>query len=114
MTGSRWHCRTLARINSLNSNCLGLRAVHHIIWTALNVLGRPYDALFLEFLLAFGLWIPLAFIGARLAGIGGLFGGLSLANVVGGIVAYIWVDRVVEKQRLTLEMPTPSDGAAPE
>ena len=83
---------------------LGLRAVHHIIWTALNVLGRPYDALILEFLLAFGLWIPLAFVGARVAEIGGLFGGLSLANVVGGIAAYIWVDRVVEKQRRKQEM----------
>jgi len=83
---------------------LGLRGVHHIIWTALNVLGRPYDALILEFLLAFGLWIPLAFVGARVAEIGGLFGGLSLANVVGGIAAYIWVDRVVEKQRRKQEM----------
>ncbi|UCD51962.1 MAG: MATE family efflux transporter [Phycisphaerales bacterium] len=83
---------------------LGLRSVHHITWTSLNVLGRPYDALFLEFLLAFGLWIPLAFIGSRLAEIGGLFGGLSLANVVGGVAAYIWVDRVVEKQRRKHEM----------
>jgi len=88
---------------------LGLRAVHHIIWTALNVLGRPYDALFLEFLLAFGLWIPLAFIGSRLAEIGGLFGGLSLANVVGGVAAYIWVDRVVEKERRRQEMLSSDD-----
>ena len=76
---------------------LGLRSVHHIIWTALNVLGRPYDALFLEFLLAFGLWIPLAFVGAHLWEIGGLFCGLSLANLLGGATAYIWVDRVTEK-----------------
>jgi len=76
---------------------LGLRSVHHIIWTALNVLGRPYDALFLEFLLAFGLWIPLAFVGAHLWQIGGLFCGLSLANLLGGATAYVWVDRVTEK-----------------
>ena len=76
---------------------LGLRSVHHIIWTALNVLGRPYDALFLEFLLAFGLWVPLAFVGAHFWQIGGLFCGLSLANLLGGAVAYVWVDRVTEK-----------------
>ena len=79
---------------------LGLRGVHHIIWTTLNVLGRPYDAMFLEFLLAFGLWIPLAFVGAHLAQIGGLFCGLSLANILAGVTAYIWVDRVTAKQRL--------------
>ena len=78
---------------------LGLRGVHNIIWTALNVLGRPYDAMFLEFLLAFGLWIPLALLGARLAEIGGVFCGLALANLIAGVTAYIWVDRVVDRQR---------------
>ena len=93
---------------------LGLRSVHHIIWTALNVLGRPYDALFLEFLLAFGLWIPLAFAGAHVAAIAGVFGGLSVANIVGGITAYIWVDRVVEKQRRKREMLSSGDAETPE
>ena len=78
---------------------LGWRGVHQIIWTALNVLGRPYDALFLEFLLAFGLWIPLAYLGAHLAQIGGVFCGLALANILAGITAYVWVDRVTDKQR---------------
>jgi putative MATE family efflux protein len=73
---------------------LGLRGVHLVTWTALNVLGRPYDALFLESLLAFGLWIPLALLGAHLAEVAGLFCGLSLANILGGLAAYVWVDRV--------------------
>lgn len=75
---------------------LGLRSIHQITWTTLNVLGRPYDALFLEALLAFGLWLPLAFLGARLADIGGLFCGLSLANIIAGITAFIWVTRVTK------------------
>jgi len=87
---------------------LGLRGVHHIIWTTLNVLGRPYDALFLEFLLAFGLWIPLAFVGARVAQIGGLFCGLSLANILGGLTAYVWVDRVTEQQKSRQDASQPS------
>ncbi len=78
---------------------LGLRGIHQVIWTALNVLGRPYDALFLEFLLAFGLWIPLAFAGAHLAQIGGLYCGLSLANILAGTAAIVWVNRVTKKAR---------------
>jgi putative MATE family efflux protein len=73
---------------------LGLRGVHLLTWTALNVLHRPYDAMFLETLLAFGLWIPLALLGAHLAQIGGLYCGLSLANLLAGLTAYIWIDRV--------------------
>lgn len=76
---------------------LGLRGIHQVIWTSLNVLGRPYDALFLEFLLAFGLWIPLAFVGAHLAQIGGVYCGLSLANILAGATAIVWVNRIVKK-----------------
>lgn len=78
---------------------LGLRSIHQIVWTSLNVLGRPWDSLILEFLLAFGLWIPLAWAGAELAGTAGLYWGLTLANIAGGIIAYIWVDRILVKER---------------
>jgi len=81
---------------------LGLRSIHQIVWTSLNVLGRPWDSLVLEFLLALGLWIPLAWAGAELAGTAGLYWGLTLANVVGGIVAYIWVDKVLKMERRRL------------
>jgi len=77
---------------------LGLRGIHLVVWTSLNVLGRPYDSLFLEFLLAFGLWIPLALAGAHLAQLPGLYGGLSLANLLAGAVAYVWIDRVVKRK----------------
>ena len=77
---------------------LGLRSIHQITWTSLNVLGRPYDAMFLEALLAFGLWLPLAFAGARLAQIGGVFCGLSVANIVAGIAAFVWVGRVTKER----------------
>lgn len=77
---------------------LGLRSIHQIIWTSLNVLGRPWDSLILEFLMAFLLWIPLAWIGGELAGITGLYWGLALANVIGGIAAHFWVERVLAKE----------------
>jgi len=81
------------------SASMGLRGVHLITWTALNVLHRPYDAMFLESLLAFALWIPLALLGAHLAQIAGLYCGLSLANILAGLTAYLWIDRVVTKQQ---------------
>ncbi len=74
---------------------LGLRGIHQVVWTSLNVLGRPYDSLVLEFLLAFGLWIPLTLLGAHLAGMEGLCGGLTVANTIAGIAAFVWIDRVV-------------------
>ncbi|MFC1764397.1 MATE family efflux transporter [Planctomycetota bacterium] len=76
---------------------LGLRGVHNTIWTALNVMHRPYDALGLEFLLAFALWIPLAWLGARVSQLTGLYGGLCVANILAGAVALVWVQRVMKK-----------------
>jgi MATE family, multidrug efflux pump len=78
---------------------LGLRSIHQIIWTSLNVMGRPWDALILEFLLAFTLWIPFAWAGAQIAGTSGLYGGLTLANIIAGVIAYIWVDRILVKEK---------------
>jgi Na+-driven multidrug efflux pump len=89
----------------LISVSLGLRGVHQIIWTALNVLGRPYDSLALECLLAFCLWIPFSLAGAHIAQITGVFFGLSFANIIAGIIAFAWENRVVKKEKIALEMP---------
>jgi putative MATE family efflux protein len=75
---------------------LGLRGVHQIIWTALNVLGRPYDSLALELILAFGLWIPFSIVGAQAAQLTGVFFGLSVASIIAGVIAYIWAKRVLK------------------
>jgi Na+-driven multidrug efflux pump len=81
---------------------LGLRGIHQIIWTALNVLGRPYDAMGLEFLLAICLWIPLGLAGGAIAQIGGVYAGLSLANIIAGAVAIVWAARVMETTKKKL------------
>lgn len=78
---------------------LGLRSIHQIIWTSLNVLGRPWDSLILEFLLAFALWIPFAWIGALMYGTAGLYWGLTLANIIAGVIAYVWVDWILVKEK---------------
>jgi putative MATE family efflux protein len=87
----------------LISASLGLRGVHQIIWTALNVLGRPYDSLALECLLAFCLWIPFSLAGAHFAQITGVFFGLSFANIIAGVIAFGWATRVVKREKIALE-----------
>jgi len=77
------------------SASLGLRGVHQIMWTALNVLNRPLSALVLELILAFGLWTPFAFAGAGLAQMAGVYTGLSAANILAGIIAIVWANRVI-------------------
>ncbi len=74
---------------------LGLRGIHNITWTSLNVLGRPYDAMGLELLLAFALWIPFAAIGAHFGRLSGLYLGLTLANILAGLAAWFWMKRVI-------------------
>lgn len=74
---------------------LGMRGIHQIIWTSLNVLGRPYDSLFLELILTFGFWIPFALAGAHAAQLPGLYAGISCANICAGVVAILWGDRVI-------------------
>jgi len=81
----------------LVSLSLGLRGIHQIIWTALNVMKRPYDSLVLELILAFGLWVPFSLAGSHIAGIQGVYIGLSIANCIAGVIAWIWIDRVVDK-----------------
>jgi hypothetical protein len=51
----------------------------------------------LEFLLAFALWVPLAMAGGHLQGSAGVFTGISVANIIGGIVAMVWIARVLNK-----------------
>ena len=80
---------------------LGLRGVHNTIWTALNVLERPYDAMALELLLAFVLWIPLAILGGRYAGVIGVYVGLSLSNVLAGLAAAFWCRRLLNQMQKT-------------
>jgi putative MATE family efflux protein len=73
----------------------GLRGVHFVATAALSVLHRPIDAAFLTLLQFFGLYFPLAVLGSRLIGLGGVFGAGCVANIVAGALAYVWLRRIV-------------------
>jgi len=68
---------------------------------ALSVLHRPIDAALLTVLQFFGLYVPLALVGSRLLGLGGIFGAGCVANVVAGALAYVWLRRIVAMRTLT-------------
>jgi Na+-driven multidrug efflux pump len=66
-----------------------------LVRTALNVLNRPFQAAALTVIQMFVLYIPLAYIGSYLFGVPGIFVAAAAANVIAGIVAYIWLRRVL-------------------
>jgi putative MATE family efflux protein len=73
----------------------GLRGVHFVATAALSVLHRPIDAAVLTLVQFFGLYFPLALLGSRLLGLKGVFGAGSIANIVAGALAYVWLRRIV-------------------
>jgi putative MATE family efflux protein len=73
----------------------GLWGVFRLSNVALNVLNRPLQAAFLNVLQLFVLYIPLAILGSHLVGLRGVFGAATVANVLSGAAAYVWLGRVL-------------------
>ena len=69
----------------------GLRGACVLAPAVFNGMGRPMVAAALNILRMFGLYVPLAWLGSKLYGLGGLFAGLSLANMIAGVVALVWM-----------------------
>jgi Na+-driven multidrug efflux pump len=65
----------------------GLRGVCVLANAALNALHRPWRSALLNVVRLLGLYIPLAWLGGRIGGYPWLLGGISLANVLAGLVA---------------------------
>jgi putative MATE family efflux protein len=60
---------------------------------AFNGMGRPIAATAISALRMFVVNVPVAWLGARLFGVWGVFLGIALANVVVGVLAALWVRR---------------------
>jgi putative MATE family efflux protein len=76
----------------------GLVGVLMISNTTLNVLERPLHASGLTLMQMFGLYVPLALLGAGTAGLSGVFTAALAANVTTGIAAYFVLKRVMERR----------------
>lgn len=85
----------------------GLRGVAIVTSSTLNALHRPLLAGGHNMVRMFGLYIPLGYLGGRMAGIMGLFAGIALANVIAGVLGWVLVTRVLARQRQA-ELPAPA------
>lgn len=81
---------------------LGLKGVHQFAWSTLNVLDRAKQSLFLELLHGFVLTIPLALLGGWRYEAFGVFCGIGVANVAGGGIGYILLQRAVRQVNVAI------------
>ena len=86
------------QVNSVGSAYLwivpvsfGLEGAVMVINAAFNGLGSPMPAVAISLIRMFVLYVPLAWGLSLLWGVGGVFAGAALANVLSGILAWIWL-----------------------
>ena len=87
----------------------GLRGCAFLVVSAFNAMNKPLLSIGLNLVRMLVLYIPLAVIGSRLAGLTGLFVGLCLANLGAGTLS-ISIERLVFQKSRNLE---PSYKATP-
>ena len=84
----------------------GLQGVLTLSTSALNVLRKPLHAAVLSIARMFVLYIPLAYLGSMLFGVGGVFGAAAVANITTGVGAYLWLKRVLTNGAIVVPQPT--------
>ena len=65
-----------------------------------NGLKKPLPAAALSLIRMFTLYVPLAFLGSRLLGLKGIFGGIAIANFGTAALSTIWIRRQMAKTGL--------------
>jgi putative MATE family efflux protein len=78
----------------------GAHGIVILVMVALNVLGRPRTALAITIIRLAILYVPLAYLGATVGGLQGLFMGAALGNVLAAIWTAVIIRRVCRDQRL--------------
>ncbi|MCK4777350.1 MAG: MATE family efflux transporter [Actinomycetia bacterium] len=78
----------------------GLAGALLLATIALNVLHRPLHAALLSIIQMFALYVPLVFAGSFLYGIPGIFGGITIAYILSGIISYMVLKNILKKESL--------------
>ncbi len=83
----------------------GAYGVVVVVIAAFNGMGQPMPAVAISVTRMGILYLPLAWLGAQLAGIPGVFLGASAANLLAGALAYGWFVRATRSVRVASDTP---------
>ena len=78
----------------------GMQGVGRLVSVTLNAINRPMHAAALTVVRLVVLLVPLAYLGSQWFGLKGLFAGVAVANVLAGIVAWVWIQQVCKRGRV--------------
>ncbi|CSC66812.1 Na+-driven multidrug efflux pump [Vibrio cholerae] len=81
----------------------GFQGVVMMLVSALNALHQPLKAFQWSFMRLFVFTLPAAWIGGRLYNIEGLFIGIAVGNILGGLLGYLYALRL-RRQTLTPDL----------
>ena len=76
----------------------GTAGIIMVVNAAFNGLGRPLPAVMISLTRMGLLYIPLAYVGARLFGVNGVFVAATLSNLLVGSAAFVWNWRICQQQ----------------
>lgn len=71
----------------------GAYGIVMVMNAAFNGLGKPMPAVYVSVTRMIVLYVPLALIGGELFGVAGIFGAYAIANLLSGLLGYIWARR---------------------
>ena len=73
---------------------------------AFNGLGKPMPAVYISATRMLLLYVPMAILGRQLFGIAGIFGAYAIANLLSGLLSYLWARRTAHNLFAVSDMHT--------
>ncbi|MEC8056892.1 MAG: MATE family efflux transporter, partial [Pseudomonadota bacterium] len=77
----------------------GFQGIVMMLISAMNAMHQPLKAFQWSFMRLFVFTLPFAWVGSQIDGVEGLFIGLALGNIMGGISGYWFALRVEKDSR---------------
>jgi putative MATE family efflux protein len=89
----------------------GAYGVVMIMNAAFNGLGKPMPAVYISVTRMMLLYLPLAIVGRQLYGIAGIFAAYAVANILSGLLSYLWARRTAHNILSVSDVHPDSTGA---
>ncbi len=89
----------------------GAYGVVMVMNAAFNGLGKPMPAVYISVTRMILLYLPLAIVGRELFGIAGIFAAYAVANLLSGILSYLWARRTAHNLVSVADVHPDSTGA---